>query len=135
MIIFNVHTDSGNYPALGERLAKSCSRFGLRADIKRVRSCGSWHKNVYRKPKWILGALLECREAIVWLDADSEIKVPPTVLMNCSEDFACYNWNADPESTDGKKCNPNHLGRVKSLSARPEPAESTSWAKSAARAR
>lgn len=97
MLILSHYTETGNYPALAAQLRESCEKWGLRYAIEPVPDRGSWLKNVQHKPNWIIDALIAMRESILWLDADSVVRAPPSMLFGTPVDFACFNWNADPD--------------------------------------
>ena len=109
MIVLSRFTPNGPYPAMAKKLAESCVKWGLRWDIQQVPASSGWKANENLKPRWILSKLIEAREAVLWLDADTEVIQPPMLLMGCSADFACYNWRADQGNTGGFAYDPQTL--------------------------
>lgn len=106
MRVLSRYTNQGEYKALAQKLALSCERFGLQASIDAVEAEETWAATANEKPTWILNALLNAREAILWLDADCEIVKLPVLLLGASVDIAAYNFAADPDNRTGVAYDP-----------------------------
>lgn len=101
-LVAAMYTDS--YAAKAERLRRSCERFGLRHELRRVPSV---HQSIskagtpdlrYTKPLFILEVLEKRRGPVLYVDADCEFRAPPALigeLLARGTEFAIYNWAAD----------------------------------------
>jgi hypothetical protein len=94
VIFISYFTPDGAYPALARKLQASLERFKLRADIQLRPSFGSWAEACRYKSRFILDKLFQYREAVVWMDIDTEVWKYPEMLFG-EHDFAIYNWTAD----------------------------------------
>ena len=109
MIVLCRYTAKGSYAKHDERLRASCEKLVLRFHISEVPDPGSWDAVCRMKPRWILDALLNRREAILWLDADCEVVQLPTLLLGTPHDFCVYNFAADHENGAGIAYDPRKL--------------------------
>jgi len=68
-------------------LMPTVQKLGLKADIARIFSRGSWQKNTAYKPEF-LGAMMEKHtENIVFLDVDAEIMYYPGLFLDIPEEY------------------------------------------------
>lgn len=74
------YTDD-EYRRLADRLRISLERFGIRSDIREVRSRGSWIKNVELRAEFLKGLLADHPDDnIVWIDADGIVERYPILF-------------------------------------------------------
>lgn len=104
-LVAAMYTDG--YAAKAERLRRSCERFGLELELRRVPTV---HRSIskagsadlrYTKPRFILDALGRRRGPVLYVDADCEFRKAPGLigeLLADGVDFAIYNWAADRDS-------------------------------------
>jgi hypothetical protein len=104
-LVAAMYTDG--YAGKAERLRRSCERFGLEHELRRVPSV---HQSIsragtpdlaYTKPRFILDVLERRRRPVLYIDADCEIRKEPVLiaeLLAAGTDFAIYNWAADRET-------------------------------------
>lgn len=109
MKVISRYTRNGQYPSFARKLAESIKRWGLDGQVSPEEDPGDWLKACNLKPSWILQSLLQCRDAVLWVDADCEIMAPPCLLFGTRHDFACYNFSADPQAGAGIAHDPNIL--------------------------
>ncbi|MHA1279800.1 MAG: hypothetical protein ACTSQ8_21565 [Candidatus Helarchaeota archaeon] len=90
-IIISYYTKNTGYESQVEYLKASVKRFNLDSDIVGIVDKGDWHKNVYYKPKFIMGMLKKhAGRPVVYVDADAVIKSNPVLFNNYNCDFACH---------------------------------------------
>jgi len=100
-----MYTDG--YAGMAERLRRSCERFSLEHELRRVPAV---HQSIsksgspdlrYTKPRFILDVLERRRGPVLYVDADCEFRQAPALigeLIAAGTDFAIYNWAADRDS-------------------------------------
>jgi hypothetical protein len=94
MIFISFFTPNGAYPALAGKLKASLDKFGLRSDVQSRPPFANWAEACLYKPRFIMEKLQRYREAVVWMDIDTEVWQHPHLLFG-EHDFAIYNWMAD----------------------------------------
>ena len=93
MKFISFYTENGNYPQLAKQLENSLIRQNLDYEIEMLSSFDSWLEGVDNKPKYILEKLMQYKEAVVWLDIDTEVIRYPELLFG-PEKLALFNWFA-----------------------------------------
>lgn len=94
MIFISYFTPNGNYPSLARKLSASLARFELRQDVQMRPTFENWAEGCKFKSQFILEKLFQYREAVVWMDVDTEVWQYPELLFG-EHDFSIYNWTAD----------------------------------------
>ena len=88
MIIVSFFTP--DYAEHAANLRRSCRRFGQRCWIEQAVDSGVWVENCARKGRFMQRALLAAGEAVLWLDADAEIRQGLASLEPRDADFAVH---------------------------------------------
>ena len=90
-IIVSFYTKKTGYETQVEELKITLQRFNLENDVVGILDRGSWHKNTYYKPQFILRMMNKHRgRSIVYVDADAKMRMNPVLFNNFNYDFACY---------------------------------------------
>ena len=99
MLIVSYYTP--DYAEHADRLRKSLRVFDYRYWIEAVEDSGSWVENCARKAAFVLKALRSQNDAVLWLDADAEIRRPIEKWFDFDDelDFAIYR---DEKATNRK---------------------------------
>lgn len=81
VVFISFYTPS--YKPYGERLLRSLREFKVHFDVRAFQSRKSWNDSVRSKPAFFLRMLKEHpkAKALVWLDADAELRANPEVLF------------------------------------------------------
>ena len=88
--IISYYTKETAYEEQVQRLIASCEKFNLSYSIDGIPNLGTWERNCCYKPKYILQKLTDLRKPVLWLDADAEIAVKPTIFEDFSPDVALH---------------------------------------------
>lgn len=100
-IITSYYTKGTAYETEVEQLRVTLRRFNLENDVVGIADKGSWHKNTYYKPKFILKMLNKHKgRSIVFVDADAKIRANPVMFNDFDCDFACH-FKGDVELLSG----------------------------------
>jgi len=96
------YTQNTGYENHVKKLAASCKKCNLPFSFNAIPSLGSWERNCCYKPKYILQKLVELKSPVLWVDADAEIIVRPTLFENFSPDIALPIMEDLPENHPSK---------------------------------
>lgn len=90
MIIVSFYTSL--YEEQHHVLKASLEKFGLKYDIQRVASRGSWKSNNLYRGQFLINMMNKHNDNVVWLDADAEVLKYPTLLYAIKDntDLAWY---------------------------------------------
>ncbi len=86
--VISFYTRNTPYEQEAFELQKSCTHFGIDADIQPVASLGSWEKNVAFKPFFIREQRQKKRGPLLWVDADASFLQAPDFAPFLSYDFS-----------------------------------------------
>ena len=90
-VITSYYTKGTPYENQVEHLKTTLKRFNLDNDIVGIPDRGSWHKNTYYKPNFILSMMNKHKgRPIVFVDADAKIRSNPVLFSELKCDFACH---------------------------------------------
>ena len=90
-VIISYYTKKTGYESQVEHLKTTLKRFNLENDIVGISDRGSWHKNTYYKPQFILRMMKKHHDrSIVFVDADAKIRMNPVLFNDFDCDFACH---------------------------------------------
>ena len=90
-VIVAFYTKGTGYEAQVEQLKITLKRFNLENDVVGIPDKGSWHKNTFYKPHFILRMMRKYPDrSIVYVDADAKIRMNPVLFNNLKCDFACH---------------------------------------------
>ena len=100
-IITSYYTKGTAYEAQVEYLKTTLKRFNLDNDVVGIKDQGSWHKNTYYKPNFILSMMHKHKgHPMVFVDADAKIRANPVLFNDLDCDFACH-FKLDKELLSG----------------------------------
>ena len=100
-IITSYYTKGTPYETQVENLKTTLKRFNLDNDVMGIPDQGSWHKNTYYKPNFILFMMNKHKKRpIVFVDADAKIRSNPVLFSELECDFACH-FKLDKELLSG----------------------------------
>ncbi len=85
-VFVSFFTENWIYPQLADQLANTLSDMELPSDIRPASGEADWLANTRIKPRFIR-AMLDIYPRIIWIDADSEIRQMPRMLLDFSEDL------------------------------------------------
>ncbi len=90
-VIVSYYTEGTAYAEQVKHLKASLRRFNLENDVVGIADRGSWHKNTYYKPQFILEMMdKHPGRSLVFVDADAKIRRNPTLFNDLDYDFACH---------------------------------------------
>lgn len=89
-IVISYYTRDTGYEIEVKRLISSLRRFNLEYDIEGIENLGNWQKNTHYKASFIKKMLEKHKRAVLFIDADAEIKQYPFFFNELDKDFACY---------------------------------------------
>lgn len=80
------------YEGEARKLVASCNLYHLPHNVVAIPDLGSWRKNCGFKPSFILDALLQFKEPVLWIDADGVVNAPLNDLEVAAEhaDFGAW---------------------------------------------
>lgn len=90
-VITSYYTENTAYAEQVKYLKTTLRRFNLDNDVVGIQDQGSWHKNTYYKPKFVMEMLKKHPDRpIVFVDADAQIRNNPVLFNDFDCDFACH---------------------------------------------
>lgn len=95
--------DTGYYEGFAKTLIKRCKEFGVNYDISKIDSRGSYAANCLMKPEFILNKLKEHKEPLIWMDCDTDFKLPFSEFNHIGSDIGMATHS---DSMDGIKASP-----------------------------
>jgi hypothetical protein len=84
------HTDDDLYNGEIANLKESLRKFNIPNVIKTVKDLGDWRSNCMAMSGYILQALYDNKENLVFLDADAVVREYPVLFDTITEDFAVH---------------------------------------------
>jgi hypothetical protein len=78
-------------------LADKCKRFGVTYDISELESRSNYGANCLMKPEFILKKIKEYRAPLIWMDCDTDFKLPFSQFNNIKEDIGLATHSGDME--------------------------------------
>ena len=93
-IVVSYYTENTGYEVQVEHLKTTLRRFNLENEVMGISNLGSWHKNMYHRPKFILQMMKKHPgRSIVYVDADAKFRMNPVLFNDFDCDFACHFYN------------------------------------------
>ena len=101
-VIVSYYTKGTGYETEVQHLKTTLRRFNLENDVVGIPDKGSWHKNTYYKPQFILRMMNKHRDrSILYVDADAKMRMNPVLFNDFNYDFACHFHHARKELLSG----------------------------------
>lgn len=105
-LIISFYADFGNteyYEGFAKDLIKKCKEFGVSYDIAAAESRGSYSANCLMKPEFILSKLKEHKSPIIWIDCDTQFRLPFSHFNDVKSDIGMATHSGNME---GVKASP-----------------------------
>ena len=107
------YTGDVYYKKKAEQLRDKCESLNIDIEISEVKNRGSYWKNTLYKPLFIYQKLMEKKRDLIWIDADTDIRVRHDSIFNWKADlyFASHTGELDgiKASPIGFKFNDNSI--------------------------
>lgn len=85
--------ENNYYKNFANALIKRCELFGVDFDISERKSRGSYAANCLMKPEFILEKLIENKTPMIWMDCDTDFRMPFIEFNNLIEDIGMATHN------------------------------------------
>jgi hypothetical protein len=89
--------DNRYYEGFAKELIKKCKEFGVSYDISEAQSRGSYSANCLMKPEFILDKLKEHKKPILWMDCDTQFRLPFSDFNNVESDIGMATHSGNME--------------------------------------
>lgn len=77
IVSFYADIENKNYYSIcGEKLKQSLKRFNIEHEIEEIKSSNDYMLNCLKKPGFILKKILDSKKPIIWLDVDTDFRLP-----------------------------------------------------------